>query len=266
MDSEIKIQPKTVSILGCGWLGTPVAFQLAESGCEVKGSSTSDEKINRLSKTGIETYFLDLNHDNIPVLQDFLESEILIFTVPTSKVNLEALKNFLFKVNFSDVKKVILISTTAVYNNHPHPITEDDKDLINQDHPAFQIEQAFSELGIDLIILRMAGLIGAGRDPRNFSKSPKVLNTSNGRVNFIHLNDCIRIIQNLLEKDHWNEVYNCCMNEHPTKKEFYTQISTNPNLRFSETTDTTFKIIDNQKIKNHLNFDFIELYQSIHLP
>jgi len=38
-----------VSILGCGWLGKPLAVFLISKGYLVKGSTTSDEKLKLLA-------------------------------------------------------------------------------------------------------------------------------------------------------------------------------------------------------------------------
>ncbi len=39
---------QNISILGCGWLGKPLALKLNKKGCHIKGSTTSDDKLGRL--------------------------------------------------------------------------------------------------------------------------------------------------------------------------------------------------------------------------
>ena len=46
---------KTVSILGCGWLGTALGRKLMSNGFAVKGSVATAESHVRLEKTGIDT-------------------------------------------------------------------------------------------------------------------------------------------------------------------------------------------------------------------
>jgi predicted dinucleotide-binding enzyme len=48
----------TISILGCGWLGKPLALAFLTKNMKVKGSTTSSEKILPLSNTGIEAYHI----------------------------------------------------------------------------------------------------------------------------------------------------------------------------------------------------------------
>ena len=47
-----------ISILGCGWLGLPLAKALIGNGFSVKGSTTSYEKISGLEQGGITTFLI----------------------------------------------------------------------------------------------------------------------------------------------------------------------------------------------------------------
>ena len=71
---------KTVSILGCGWLGLAVGEHLVRKGFEVKGSVTSDQKKPKLEAVGIKPYTIRLlpapKGDNF---QEFLDSDRLCF-------------------------------------------------------------------------------------------------------------------------------------------------------------------------------------------
>ena len=51
---------KNVSILGCGWFGKPLAVSLLNDGFLVKGSTTSEIKIQELETLGIESYLIDI--------------------------------------------------------------------------------------------------------------------------------------------------------------------------------------------------------------
>lgn len=52
---------KPISILGCGWLGLPLAKSLLEKGFSVKGSTTSIKKIALLEKFGIHPHIVTLS-------------------------------------------------------------------------------------------------------------------------------------------------------------------------------------------------------------
>ena len=47
----------SISILGCGWLGKPLAVSFLEDGFSVKGSTTSEEKIDILEDLEIDDCF-----------------------------------------------------------------------------------------------------------------------------------------------------------------------------------------------------------------
>src|SRR6185295_16396266 len=77
----------SISILGCGWLGLPLAEQLKKEGYEVKGSVTTSEKIPLLKEKKITPFQLQLN-DNAIVGADkefFFDSDVLIIAIPPGR-------------------------------------------------------------------------------------------------------------------------------------------------------------------------------------
>ena len=44
---------RNVSILGCGWLGKPLAISLLDDGYSLKGSTTKEEKLALLEDNNI---------------------------------------------------------------------------------------------------------------------------------------------------------------------------------------------------------------------
>ena len=53
----------TISVLGCGWLGLPLAEYLMGKGYQVKGSTTNQSKLSLLENKGITATWLDLQRD-----------------------------------------------------------------------------------------------------------------------------------------------------------------------------------------------------------
>ena len=47
-----------IGVLGCGWLGFPLAKDLIKQGFKVKGSTTNKEKIKSLEKENIDPCLL----------------------------------------------------------------------------------------------------------------------------------------------------------------------------------------------------------------
>ena len=56
---------KQISILGCGWLGLPLAKALLENGFLVKGSTTSVEKLSVLENSGIHPFLIALESNSV---------------------------------------------------------------------------------------------------------------------------------------------------------------------------------------------------------
>ena len=60
-----KMKNIKISILGCGWLGLPLAKKLIENGYEVKGSTTSESKLELLKNAGISPYQIKMEENEI---------------------------------------------------------------------------------------------------------------------------------------------------------------------------------------------------------
>ena len=108
---------KKVSILGCGWLGFPLAEILLKEGYQVKGSTTSPSKIDQLTKVGIEAFLIALTEEGVEGnIEEFLkETDTLIIDIPPGlrknpKEDFVKKMTLLFtEVEKSKVKYLILI-------------------------------------------------------------------------------------------------------------------------------------------------------------
>ena len=114
-----------ISILGCGWLGLPLAKALTANGFSVKGSTTSAEKLSVLENSGIKPFLISLESKNVSGEMDaFLnESSILIIDIPP-KLRGDNAESFVDKIAFlipfiekSVIEKVLFISSTSVYRD-----------------------------------------------------------------------------------------------------------------------------------------------------
>jgi len=245
---------QTISILGVGWLGKPLAKYFIEKGFSVKGSTTSEEKINELQDLGIDVYQINLNNLNKNIT-NFLEADVLVIAIPFKDV--VSFKKFSLEVEKSDVKKVIFISSTSVYPATNQIISEK---TLNANTNLALIEDFFRKnKHFDTTIVRFSGLIGYNRKPGNFFTEGRIIPNPNGFVNMIHQDDCVQIIARIIEKNIWNETFNACADTHPTRREFYTKAFSEVGRETPEfeLTDTiSFKIISNQKLRTFLNYSF----------
>ncbi len=245
---------KNVSILGCGWLGKPLAVSLLEEGFLVKGSTTSEIKVQELEHLDIDTYTIDITE--FEEFDSFLHSEILIVAIPLKDIL--AFERFIEQIENSIIQKVIFISATSVYPTSNSMVTEETATLTT---PLSEIESLFREnTYFETTIIRFAGLFGPGRHPGKWFKNEKKIPQPNGFVNMIHLDDCIEIIHEIIDQNHWNDTLNACSNDHPTRKDFYTNARKSIDFEkpiFEENTPLNYKIVSSKKIQNVLGYQFI---------
>lgn len=245
---------RNVSILGCGWLGKSLAISLLNEGYNVKGSTTSEEKLEILEDNGIEPYLVDISE--FEEFDGFLNSDILIIAI-TSK-DIDGFENLISQIENSSIQKVIFISSTSVYGRINKVMTEED-DVLKT--PLSEIENLFREnTFFETTIIRFAGLFGDERHPCNWFKNGRKIPQPKGFVNMIHKEDCIEIIHEIIDQNCWNETFNACSNHHPTRREFYTiaKLSNGFSIpEFEENEVYEWKIISSKKVQKVLDYSFI---------
>ena len=78
----------SISILGCGWLGFPLAQSLVSEGFKVNGSTQTESKLTQLTEAGIHAFHLRLSpHEIQGDIAHFLQSDILILNIPPGRRN-----------------------------------------------------------------------------------------------------------------------------------------------------------------------------------
>jgi nucleoside-diphosphate-sugar epimerase len=247
---------KTISILGSGWLGLPLARHFIAAGFLVKASTTSENRIADLKSIGAVPFVVNIESltNN---LRDFLQADILIVNI-TSK-DIASFRRLADEIEDSEIENVIFVSSTSVYQNIRKTITESDTKCFSQS-PLLDIEQLLECCkGVSTTIVRFGGLIGYRRHPGRFFSQGRVVQNPDSAVNLIHRDDCIGIISQIVEQQVWGEVVNCCADTHPTKREFYTRAaeSLGGSLpTFGESDSESGKLISNQKVKRLLNYEF----------
>lgn len=261
---------KQISILGCGWLGLPLAKSLLQKGFSVNGSTTSTEKLIVLKNSGISSFEIILEGKTISGnIQEFLKgSETLIIDIPpklrgNSKENfIEKMETLIPYIENSTIKNVLFVSSTSVYAEDNSIVTEDTK-------PEPETEGGRQLLAVEQILfrnshfktttLRFGGLIGEDRNPVRFLSGRKDIESPKAFINLIHQEDCIGIILKIIEKESWNETYNAVAPFHPSREDYYTQKAVELNLvapEFNYEMPTFGKIILSNKVENSLEYTF----------
>jgi len=244
----------TISVLGCGWLGLPLATYLVAQGFAVKGSSRSIEKKQFLQSKNISSFLVDLDKGDL-INTTFLDADILVIAVPSK--NFEGFQKLISEIETSSIKKIIFVSSTSVYPTSEQLVTEKHKTL---ETPLASIEKLFlNHRGFDTTVLRFGGLFGEDRNPGNFFKEGRIIKNPEGVVNMIHQEDCIAIIHRVIKFGIENEVFNACADSHPTRRDFYTNAKRNLSLEapvFEENKPKKKKVVSSEKLKRTLKFTF----------
>lgn len=259
-----------ISILGCGWLGLPLAKALLEKGFLINGSTTSEEKILMLKNKGINPFLIRLDSQNVVGEMDrFLKGRTtLIIDIPP-KLRGNSTEDFVGKIQNliphlenSTLKNVLFISSTSVYGENNTIITEEtttnpDTEGGRQLVKAEALLQKNSHF--KTTILRFGGLIGEDRNPVKFLSGRENIENPEAPINLIHQEDCIGIILKILETDSWNETFNAVTPFHPSREQYYTQKATDLNLvppKFNTKNASKGKTVLSDKIESVLKYTF----------
>lgn len=247
----------TISLLGSGWLGLPLAQHFKQLGFNVNASTRTESRMAELAIRGIQPFQVDLERLTNDI-QRFLAAEILIINI-TSK-NIDGFADLISHIEQSPIQKVLFVSSTSVYQNL-NRIVDEDEDAEDPASLLFQIENLFRQNPhFQTTILRFSGLIGGNRHPGRFFRSGKVVQQADAPVNLIHLDDCIKLMSEIIQQDCWGQVLNGCADTHPSKREFYSHARQLLGLEppeFASNNTPDFKVISNNKIKRLLNYQFI---------
>lgn len=259
---------KTIAVLGCGWLGLPLAEKLLALGHTIKGSTTSEDKLETLDVKGIQAYLVQCEEDNCLGLEKFVENvDVLILTLPPGlRQNSErrfdlVIKNLAENILHSNIKHLIFISSTSVYgkltgnideNSMPRPFSESGKQLLKCE------ELLLSATQYHTTVLRFGGLIGPNRHPVfSLAKRDAIVNPE-GEINLIHLEDCINCLLAVIEKQKENSVFNAVTPFHPDRKSYYNTMAEKAGISlppFIVTSDHNRRILSN-KIQTQLGVKF----------
>ncbi len=277
----LRVKMKSVSIVGCGWFGLPMAVELIKQEYGVKGSYRRSEKLPFLQNEGINAFKLDLSelvsHESVDeidlgVIKKNLQSDYLIVNIPPklrdkSQNYLMQLQTLLTLINLNNYKRVIFISSTGVYPSLNEDMTEDSAcEHSESSATLLQAENLFLTYS-NVCVLRFAGLIGPSRAPGRFLAGRKGLSGAEQPVNLVHLDDCIQAVLTILSADKVSSVYNLCSPHHPSRNDFYSRAAKQLNLPSPEfiSDNIPAKTVNGLKLCNELNFSYIykNLYDAI---
>lgn len=260
-----------ISLLGCGWLGLPLAKILLENGHTVKGSTTGRDKMSSLTSAGIIPYLIKVYQEGVQgdVTSFLSDAEILIIDIPPGtrkdpEVNFTGkigrVKEFIDK---SSVKHVIFISSTSVFEDREDIPEYTEENAANGTTPnAAQLRGAEKLLckgeNYKVSVIRFGGLLGPGRHPVKYLAGRKEINNPKAPVNLIHLEDCIGIINAVINTGDAG-IFHGVHPDHPTKEVYYRKIAADRNLakpEFDTQQVSKGKKIKSLKVEKELEYKY----------
>ncbi len=263
---------KRISVIGCGWLGFPLAQNLVREGFNVNGSTRSSDKLELLKKHNIDGYLIQLTATEISGdYSSFLaNSDTVIINIPPglrrnpTKNHVNEISHLVSAIEEQNVKNVLYISSTSVFRDDV-PFTE----ITNATQPTvtsnsakqlIKIEQQLqNNSNFNTTILRFGGLFDDERHPAKYLSGRTNISNPKAPINLIHKEDCIQIITAILKKKLWNVILNATYPSHPNKKAYYSAYCERQQIplpEFDSYTKSKGKIVNSSKLVQLLNYTF----------
>lgn len=263
---------ETISIFGCGWLGFPLAREVSSKGFKVKGSTSSEDKLEQLSSAGVEPFFIkcdpELSGESDEKIAQFFQCDVLLITLPFRRSFKDPWDYYLQMRSIVEaaaechVKRIVFTSSTSVYPSLNHVCTEEDilEPTEERAKALYATEQSVLLLdGVKSVVLRLGGLYGPDRVIGKFLSGKTDIANPEGAVNLVHLDDVLRVTALSLISD-VDGVFNVVCDEHPTRRELYTEAAQKlglPEPKFDESQSSHSKVVSNTKLKQTFDYKFL---------
>ncbi len=242
---EISLADFSVGIVGCGWLGSALAYHLKEQGVAVLATRSNIENTEHLNNQGIKAEVLSLPAEQalLNTHAIFNQQCLVIAITPQFRQGrvdyADKVQQLVESAKVSNcVERIILLSSSAVYNGLSGQVEEDSILDMSADKVFLlnQAEQAVldfnshvldaSSLHDDLnnkkaYVLRLSGLVGPKRHPGKFLLNGRMLKSPQAIVNLIHQQDAVGLIEALLQSDTCGGIFNGVSSTQVTKKQYY---------------------------------------------
>ena len=265
-----------ISIVGLGWLGEPLAAYLIQKGFEVRGSTTTREKVSILKEKGITAYPFFLNP--VPEGEEWgnlFLADILVVNIPPQSrsrpgsFHQQQIISLRKLVEEAEIPRVIFISATSVYPDQNQEALESDS-LVQDGTGNGTLLDAealmWKDKPYDLTVIRLGGLLGDNRVPGLYVSNKEGV-VGHAPVNYIYREDAVRLVHWVIEKGLWNDTYNGVAPFHPLRSEVYEKnaqrLGFPPPLSYEQPETSSWKKVSSDKI---LRTGFTFLHHPLHFP
>jgi len=260
---------KTISVLGCGWFGLALAKQLVNLNFDVKGSTTSLNKLEVLKNAGISPFLLDFKKAHSIESTSFFDADILFVCIPPKRNSTEFLDytdkiKTIISLARNRSRQLIFISSTSVYGDVNKTVDENTQPVPDSTSGELMLKTEKIILQEpNHTIIRFSGLFGPERDPGRFFAGKVNIPNGLAPVNLIYQDDAVGIALAILEKETFGKIYNACSPDHPNRNVFYTSAAqksglTEPHFLAEK---KAWKIVDSVHVPQFLNYEFKWIYR-----
>lgn len=229
---------RKIAILGCGYVGKAIGESCVASGHDVIGTTTTPERQSEIEDLGITPVVLELS-DTEKLHETLKDRDAVYLCVAASRqrrnyreVYEEGAKNLTTALKGLAVGRVIYTSSTGVYGQNdgrwvdedtsPNPTTENGKILLATEQ---ELLAAGEQQDIAVSIIRLAGIIGPGRDPKD--RVAHIAGTTrddgDAYINLVHRDRIVEVLSRLLPINH-HGVLNLSDNNPETRRDFYNRL------------------------------------------
>jgi nucleoside-diphosphate-sugar epimerase len=223
---------KRIGILGCGWLGTPLATSLLEKGYEIRGTTTRDDKRFHLEELGIHSYQVYLSEAGVrgPVASFLRGLDCLVVDIPPGLRNqpdadfVARIRHLEEMVQQSDISRLLFVSSTSVFGSRQGTVTEDSipEPDSNSGRQLLESEKLLlSNTTRQTLVVRLGGLLGPDRHPVLYLSGREIDSGGNLAVNLIRLGDAVGALQHLISNPEAAGIYHGVYPEYPSRRAYY---------------------------------------------
>lgn len=209
-----------IIILGAGWLGAPLAERCLHLGWEVEATSRNPEVKPMMRLFKLEEQ--ELQH-SLSLREAYWVCAIPPRASDPQSQYLALLDKALELSKSMSGKGFLLCSSTGVYDDKDGFYDEAGLLASAESKRISVLQEAESKvLAQNGKVLRLAGLVGPGREPGRFVAGKQLASSANARINMVHQLDVVAAIETVLQQ--WTNakpIYNVCYPAHPTRQEYY---------------------------------------------
>jgi len=223
-------------VIGCGYVGEPLAKRLVELGHEVWGVRRTAESAEKLAAHGIKPFAADISQpgalDALPGSFDWIVNLVSSDKggpAEYRQVYLEGNRNIVEWIRKHPVKKFVYTSSTSVYAQNDGCAVKESSPAEPQTETSQVLVQAEKLLtdaapAIPAVILRVAGIYGPERGHlfKQYLKSESKIPGAGARIiNMIYRDDLVEVIIAALKNGRAGETYNVVDDEPVSLLHFY---------------------------------------------